>query len=197
MRETCSYHHQTFLLGSPNGRVIYTYHPHRPRPRLCPSSWSPSLLAPSTCVGVLILFSTDKDPGGSPTACRTTEPRSPLVLSNTPERGWTRRPPTPLLGSRHALYIFRRRWGGPSPILTLFLSCFPGGPRGWSHFGCIRGTPCSTVVTVAPGHSSGGSCGQGCRGYGQTSRPQWTQHPAIILRVLESAPILELLRAGE
>ena len=52
-----------------------------------------------------------------------------------------------------------------------------------SHIGIIRGTPCSTVATVAPGHSSGGSGGQGCRGYGQTSWPQWTQHPAIILRV--------------
>ena len=53
----------------------------------------------------------------------------------------------------------------------------------WLHLGIIRGTPCSTVATVVPGHSSGGSGSQGCRGYGQTSWPQWTQHPAFALRV--------------
>ena len=38
-------------------------------------------------------------------------------------------------------------------------------PWCWSQFGCIRGTPCSTVATVAPGHGPGGSCSS-CRGHG-------------------------------
>ena len=117
----------------------------------CPSSWSPSLLAPSARVGVLILFSTDEAPRSSPAACSTTEPRSPRVLSNAPERGWTRRPPTPLLGSWRALSIFGRRWGGPSPFLAPCLACLPGGPMVlvplWHHQGNAMFHCCDTWFT--------------------------------------------------
>ena len=104
-----------------------------------PSSWSPSLLAPSARVAVLILFSTDEAPEGSPAACRTMEPRSHLVWSIAPRRGWTRRPPTPLPRSLCSLSIFGRRWGGPSPVLTPRLACLPSGPTVlvpvWHHQG--------------------------------------------------------------
>ena len=112
-----------------------------------PSSWSPSLLVPSAHVGVLILFSTDEALGGSPTACRTTEPRSPLVLNDAPERGCTRRQPTPLPGFCCALYVFEL---GPSPALAPCLACLPGDPRVlvplWHHqenpmFHCYDSSP--------------------------------------------------------
>ena len=71
-----------------------------------PSSWSPSLLAPSARVGILILFCTGEAFGSSPTAYRTTEPKGLLVSDDAPERGWTRRQPTPLPGSSCALHVF-------------------------------------------------------------------------------------------
>ena len=70
------------------------------------------------------------------------------------------------------------------------------GPRCWSHFGIIRGTPCSTIATVAPRHSSIGSGGQGCRGYGQTSWPKWTQHPAFVLRLFVECASLGVTPRG-
>ena len=47
----------------------------------------------------------------------------PPCLGEAPERGWTRRHPTPLPGSWHAVHVFIRRWGGPSPALA---SCLAG-----------------------------------------------------------------------
>ena len=59
------------------GKVeVVRLHPYQRKPRRRPSSWSPSLLAPSAHVGVLILFSTDNAPGSNPAACRATGPGS-------------------------------------------------------------------------------------------------------------------------
>ena len=58
-------------------------------------------------------------------------------------------------GLTHLLYL--------TPCLVHLL----GGPHRRTHFGSIRGTPCSTAATVAPGHGPGGSCFSCCRGYGQ------------------------------
>ena len=139
----CRYH--------PLGKVqVVRWHPHRPRPRPCLSSWSPSLLAPSARVGVLILFCTDEASRSSPTACRTTEPKDLLVLSDAPERGWTRKQPTLLPGSCCALYVLVRRWGGPSPVLAPCLACLPGEPRVlvplWHHQGNPMFHYCDTHI---------------------------------------------------
>ena len=145
-----------------------------------PSSWSPSLLAPSAHVGVLIHFYTGEAFGSSLAACRTAEPWDLLVSATLrrevgpggnplPFRG----PVVPCISSYEDGVAHLRSW------LHVLLD-FLGNQGCWSHLGIIRGTPCSTVATVAPGHSFGGSGGQG---YGQTSWPQWTQHPATILHV--------------
>ena len=162
-----------------------------------PFSWSPSLLAPSAHVGVLILLCTKEALEGSPAACRTAEPRDLLVSSDAPERGWTRRQPTALPGSCCALHVSCGDGAAHLQPWLRVLLVFQWKQGCWLHFGIIRGTPCSTIATVALRHSSGGSGGQGCRGYGQTSWPQWTQQPAITLRVLEITPVSELLHAGE
>ena len=46
-----------------------------------PSSWSPSLLAPSAHVVDLILLRVEEALGGGPAACWTAEPRDLLVLA--------------------------------------------------------------------------------------------------------------------
>ena len=64
---SCRYH----PLGKGGGSAL-TPPPTKTEAR--PSSWSPSLLAPSAHVGVLILLCTEEALGSSPVACRTAEP---------------------------------------------------------------------------------------------------------------------------
>ena len=186
----CHYH----SLGKGGGSAL-TPPPTKTEAR--PSSWSPSLLAPSARVGVLIVFCTGEAFGSNAAACRTAEPRDLLVLARPRREVGPGGNPLPFRGP---VVLIRSSCGDGTAHLRSWLCLllvFWWNRGCWLHLGIIRGTPCSTVATVAPGHSSGGSGGEGCRGYGQTSWPQWTQHPAFILRVLEVAPILELLRAGE
>ena len=63
----CRYH----PLGKGGGSAL-TPPPAKTEAR--PSSWSPSLLAPSAHVGVLILFCTGEAFGSSPAAFRTVDP---------------------------------------------------------------------------------------------------------------------------
>ena len=63
----CRYH----PLGKGGGSAL-TPPPTKTEAR--PSSWSPSLLAPSAHVVDLILLRAEKALGGGPTACRTAEP---------------------------------------------------------------------------------------------------------------------------
>ena len=155
----CRYH----PLGKGGGTAL-TPPPTKTEAR--PSSWSPSLLAPSTHVGVLFLLRTGEALGGSPAACRTAEPWDLLVLMEPRREVGPGGNPLPFRG----------------PVVLLTSSCGDGAAHlrswlrvllvfwwnqgCWLHFGITRGTLCSTVATVAPGHSFGG---QGCRGYGQTS----------------------------
>ena len=122
-----------------------------------PSSWSPSLLAPSAHVVDLILLRTEEALGGGPAACRTAEPGDLLALvkprrevgpggNPLPFRG----PVVPFMSSYEDGVAHLWSW---LRVLLPFL----GNQGCWSHFGIIRGTPCSTVATVAPRHSSGGS----------------------------------------
>ena len=86
-----------------------------------PSSCSPSLLAPSACVGVLILFCTGEAIGSNPAAFRTAEPWDLLVLATPWREVGPGGNPTPLPGSWHAAHVFMWRWDGPSPVLSSWL----------------------------------------------------------------------------
>ena len=96
-------------------------------------------------------------------------------MSDAPERGWTQRQPTPLPGSCCALYVFVRRWGGPSPVLAPCLACLPREPRVlvplWHHqgnpmFQCCNnaGSPCGSRRSVV------------CTGYPHEYVPAWYNH---------------------
>ena len=62
----CRYH----PLGKGGGSALT---PPPTKTEAHPSSWSPSLLAPSAHVGVLIFLRTEEALGSSPAACRTAE----------------------------------------------------------------------------------------------------------------------------
>ena len=119
----CRYH----PLGKGGGSAL-TPPPTKTEAR--PSSWSPSLLAPSAHVVDLILLHAEEALGGGPAACRTAEPRDLSGLGETPERGWTRRQPTPPPGVCCSDRVFTRGWGGPSPALALRLCWSSDGAEG-------------------------------------------------------------------
>ena len=116
------------------------------------------------CVGVLIHSCTERYPRGSLASCRE------LGLSGTSSSsrvvgGPGRSPKTGVLSRCSSCVVFVRLGADP----PTGLASWPGPSSSWAHvrwthFGSIRGTPCSTVAIVAPGHGPGGSCSS-CRGY--------------------------------
>ena len=133
----------------PLGKVeVVRPRPHRPRPRPRPSSWSPSLLAPSAHVGVLILFSTNEAPGVVLPPAGLWDPEATLSGAIPREEVGPGGNPLPFQGpvvpcmSSHGDGV--THLGSRLRVLLAFL----GNQRCWSHFGIIRGTPCSTAATV-------------------------------------------------
>ena len=137
--------------------------PHRPRPwrrhwgrvlRLGAQVFY-ELLARA---GVLILSAVRmEDPGARLASCRAHG--SAGISSCSPAKGVT--PEGRLILSRRALLSNLSGFLEVDELthllyLTPCLVHLLGGPQWWTHFGSIRGTPCSTAATVAPGHGPGG-----------------------------------------
>ena len=81
-----------------------------------PSSWSPSLLAPSAHVVDLILLHAEEALGGGLATCRTTEPRDLLVLARPRREVGPGGNPLPF-------------WG---PVVLIRSSCGDGTAHPWS-----------------------------------------------------------------
>ena len=148
----CHYH----PLGKGRGSAL-TPPPTKTEAR--PSSWSPSLLAPSANVGVLILLRTEEALGGSPTTSRTAEPGDLLALVKPQREVGPGGNPLPFRGP---VVLYMSSYGDGAAHLRPWLRVllvFWWSQGCWLHFGFSGGTPCSTIATVAPGHSSGGSGG--------------------------------------
>ena len=139
----CRYH----PLGKGGGSAL-TPPPTKTEAR--PSSWSPSLLAPSAHVVDLILLRVEEALGGGPAACRTAEPRDLLAFARPRREVGPGGNPLPFRGP---VVLIRSSCGDGTahPWSWLCLLLVFWWNRGcWLHLGIIRGTPCSTVATLLP-----------------------------------------------
>ena len=129
----CRYH----PLGKGGGSALT---PPPTKTEAHPSSWTPSLLAPSAHVVDLILLRTEEALGGGPTTCRTTKPGDLLALVKPRREVGPGGNPLPFWGPA---VLFTSSCGDGAAHLRSWLRVllvFWWNRGCWLHLGITRGT---------------------------------------------------------